>query len=308
MNAPETIHPKGEHFSPAYLGEYRNMRAEDYHAIDAIGSTGLRLLARSAWHYANRLPVTPTKAMLRGTLVHCAQLEPDALASRFAVVPANAPRKPTPAQWAAKKSNEDSQIAKAWWTEFAAANTGKTFITADEYATTQAQLEAINACPELAELFSTGYSETSVFWIDEATGAYCKARPDWVHGHDDGSVTLVDLKATADESPRGFARTVATMGYHRQQAHYMRGYAAATGRRVRRFIFATVSSTPPVLAVPYVLDAETTAQGQDECAELLHLLTTCQRTNTWPSYGAGLQTIGLPAWARQSQEIELSYE
>jgi hypothetical protein len=290
-----------------YLGEYRNMPADDYHAIDAIGSTGLRLLSRSAWHYAHRLPVTPTKAMLGGTLVHCAQLEPEALAQRYVVVPKDAPRKPTDKQWSAKKSNEDSMIAKAWWSDFAAANAGKIFITADEFATTQAQLAAINACPELAELFGTGYSETSVFWIDQATGAYCKARPDWVHGHDDGSVTLVDLKATADESPRGFARTVATMGYHRQQAHYTQGYQVATGRRVRRFVFATVSSTPPVLAVPYALDAETVAQGQDECAELLNLLATCQRTDTWPSYGAGLQTIGLPAWARQSQEVEIEY-
>jgi len=289
-----------------YLGEYRNMPAEDYHQIDAIGSTGLRLLARSAWHYANRLPITPTKAMLAGTLVHCAQLEPDAMAARYVVVPADAPRKPTPKQWAAKKSNEDSMLAKAWWTDFAEANVGKTFVSAAEFDVTQAQLAAINACPELVELFSSGYAETSVFWIDAATGAYCKARPDWVHPVDSQTVDLVDLKGMADNSPDGFARAVASMGYHRQRVHYTQGFEQATGLKVRRFVFATVTAAPPVLAVPYELGFMSDNQGARECERLLSLHVECTRTGRWPAFGDGVQLVDLPAWALDNEELEFA--
>jgi hypothetical protein len=74
MNAPERL-----------MGLVRDLPAEQYHAIEAMSSTGLRLFARSPWHWKNRVPVTPTKAMLNGTLAHCAQLEPDAMAARYVV-------------------------------------------------------------------------------------------------------------------------------------------------------------------------------------------------------------------------------
>jgi hypothetical protein len=106
MNARTDIRP---------MGLVKGLSMEEYHAIDALSATGLRHLMRSPWHYANRVDVKETRAMLNGSLVHCARLEPEALAQRYVVVPEDAPRRPTDAQWAAKKSNESSQAAKEWW-------------------------------------------------------------------------------------------------------------------------------------------------------------------------------------------------
>lgn len=289
------------------MGLVLDMPAEEYHAIEAMSNSGLRLFARSPWHYRNRVPVTPTKAMLNGTLLHCAQLEPDALAARYAFVPDGAPKRPTEAQWNAAKSNESSTAAKAWWSEFLDTVGQRQVVEAADYAITQAQLRAIAAEPYLADLFSVGYPEASVFWIDKATGVYCKARPDWVHPVDRKRVKLVDLKATADESPDGFSRAVTSLGYHRQRAHYISVFEQATGLEVVEFVFAAVTSAHPVLAVPYVLDIEDATQGEDECAELLERFAWCQRENRWPAYGSGPQVVGLQKWAKRSTEVEVSF-
>lgn len=292
--------------SATILGEVRDMPAEQYHAIEALSASGMRELSRSAWHFKNRRQITPTKAMLSGTLVHCAQLEPEALAARYVVVPADAPRRPVKAQRMAKNPSPDSIAAMNWWDNFAAQCGSRLIISAEDFELCRAQLAAIQAEPELRELFASGYGETSVFWIDSRTGVYCKARPDWVSPVDARTVDIVDLKSTANESPNLFSRTVANMGYHRQQEHYIKGFEQATGKKVRRFIFAAVTGSQPCLAVPYELDDIAAKVGRDECAELAALYARCRESGHWPAYGEGVQLIGLPQWAMPSTELEFS--
>jgi hypothetical protein len=289
------------------MGLYRDMPFEEYLAVEAFSNSDMTLLARSAWHWKNRQPVRQTRPMLRGSLAHCAQLEPQALHQRYVFVPEDAPRRPTEAQWNAKKSNEDSTAAKAWWSEFLNGIGSREIVTAEEFKVTQQQLAALAAEPTLHELLATGYSECSAFWVDQETGVYCKARPDHVHPTSARSVQLVDLKSTVDESPHGFGRTAARMGYHRQAAHYTAGFAQATALKVEAFVFAAVTSQPPVLAVPYVLTDEIASQAQDERRELLELYARCQREDRWPSYGTGIQLLDFPAYAKRSNEVEVSY-
>jgi len=289
------------------IGLVKGMSFEDYHAVEAFSATGMRLLARSPWHFKNRIPVVPTRPMLNGSLAHCAILEPDAMAQRYIVVPDDAPKRPTEAQWAAKKSNESSMAAKEWWTAFGEEAAGKVIVRAEDYAVTRAQLAAVAADPEIAGYLASGYSEASVFWIDEATGVYCKARPDWVHEIDERRVVLMDLKSTQDESPEGFGRTTARMGYHRQAAHYTAGFEKVTGLKVERFVFAAVSSALPVLAVPLLLPEDFAEQGRDEVRELLALYARCQKSGVWPSYGTGCLEMAIPAYANRSNEVEVAY-
>jgi exodeoxyribonuclease VIII len=290
------------------MGLIKDMPFDEYHAIDALSASGMRELARSAWHYRNRVPIAPTRAMLNGSLVHCAQLEPGALSSRYVVVPEDAPKRPTKAQWNAAKPSPASVETMNWWTGFQKTCGEREIVAADDYATTQAQLKALQADPLLKALFSSGYGEASVFWIDPVTGVYCKARPDWVHPVTDRRVRLLDLKAMADDTPEGFSRGAARMGYHRQQAHYTAGFEAATGLTVEDFVFAVVSSVPPVLAVPYRLIPEVLEQAEQECAELRSLYAHCTEHNRWPAYTAEEMMVDLPCWAKQTDgEIEVSY-
>lgn len=284
-----------------------DMPPSQYHEADALGSSSLKLLARSPWHYRNRVPIVPTKAMLRGTLAHCALLEPDAMAARYVVVPDDAPKRPTEAQWNAKQSNESSTAAKAWWTEFNARAFGKEIVPASDYAITKLQLEAVRREPTLAEVFSEGWGEVSGFWRDQKTGIECKARWDWVHPVEPGVVDLADLKSTADESPRGFSIAAARLQMHLQAAHYIEGFEIITKLKVRQFIFAAVTSVRPVLAVPYVLTDELLGQGHDERREMLERLAWCRAEDQWPSYGAGVQLLDFPAYAKRSAEVDVSW-
>lgn len=289
------------------LGLIYGMPFEDYLSVNALSASGMRLLAKSPWHYKNTPPMEKTRPMLRGSLAHCAVLEPDALASRYLIVPQDAPRRPTAAQWAAKDPSPQSKEAMAWWRDFNARAFGREIVPAEDYSLTQQQLAAIKAEPYLSDLFSRGDAECSVFWVDKRTGVYCKARPDFMQSLGSDGVRVAELKTTADESPDGFSRVLTNLGYHRARAHYVDGIQQATGKRVVEYVFAVVTSTEPVLAVPYWLDEEDAQQGEDECAELRDRFAQCLVTNHWPAYGTGPQIVGLKKWAKRSNEIEVSY-
>lgn len=289
------------------MGLYKDLPFADYLAVEAFSASDMRLLARSAWHWKHRVEVKQTRAMLCGSLAHCAQLEPHALEDRYVFTPEDMPRRPTEAQWNAAKSNESSMAAKARWKEFLDGVGDREIVTAEEFAITKMQLAALAACEETRQLLATGYSECSIFWVDEETGVYCKARPDHVHPHDARSVTLVDLKSTVDESPNGFGRAAARMGYHRAAVHYRAGFEAATKMKVREFVLAAVTSTPPVLAVPYILPDDLAEQARDERRELLELYARCMKEDRWPTYGTGYQLLQFPAYALRSGEVDVSW-
>ena len=180
-------------------------------------------------------------------------------------------------------------------------------ITETQRAAAISQRDAVLCVGELADLLLNGKPELSAFWTDDATGLLCRCRPDWTHDHGDDTVTLVDVKTTTDASPKGFSKAVANYGYHRQAWHYSRGFERASGKRVRRFMFAVVSSAYPFVAAAYVLDDETEMQACEEVGELLALYASCEKSGDWPAYGNGAHIISLPAWARRSTEVEISY-
>ena len=288
----------------AQLGVVYGMPAEQYHLTPAMSNSALGALKRSPRHYwAEYLsPERPerdqTPAMFAGTLAHCAVLEADAMAARYIVVPEHAPRRPTAAQWAAKKPSIDSQAAMAWWSDFNAQASGRLIVTAEQYSTTRQQIAAVLAVPELAALLKDGRPEVSFFWMDPETGVHCKARADHVHCLADGRVILLDLKTTSDASPQQFGRSVWNFGYHRQDAWYSRGYELASGDQVAAFVFGVVTSDYPFIAVPYLLDDAAKAIGAEQCRDLLATYAQCKAADYWPAYGTGVQLLSLPAWAK----------
>jgi hypothetical protein len=297
MNARTEVRP---------LGMVQNMPFDEYLAIEAVSASGLKQFARSPWHYKNRVDIDPTPSMLRGTLAHCAVLEPDAMNQRYVVLPADAPRRPSKTQWVAKNPSPESVAAMDWWQQFQRDSAGRDLVSADDYAIVQAQIEAVKACDELADLLRNGLGEVSIFWIDAETGIYCKARPDWLPKHTGDTIKPLDLKTCIDESPSGFGRAAARLRYDLQAAHYTAGIEAVTGLRVDAFVFGAVTSKPPVLAVPYVLTDEIRDQGRDERREMLDRMAWCMRENQWPAYGSGLQLLDFPAYAKAGGEVEIN--
>jgi exodeoxyribonuclease VIII len=269
------------------------MPAAEYHASPGVSNTMLSDLARSpahcwALHHAPGRPARKTTpAMNAGTLLHTLVLEPEKVPGAYIVRP----------------DGLDGRTKEG--KEWAAQAGGLTVLSAEQYATAEAQRDAIFAVPELAALLNAGHSEVSCFWRDEATDLPCRMRADWVSNVVNGRVVLLDLKSTNDASPEGFAKTMARFGYHRQAAHYSTGYANADCVEVVNFVFGVVTQEYPFIAAAYSIAADALEQGQDECATLLETYAQCQRTGVWPAFHS--QQVSLPSWAQRSQEIEVSY-
>lgn len=294
-------------------GVFPGFAIEAYHSGPGVSNTMLSAMAECprycyAMHIDPQRPQRPQREwMLTGPLAHCAVLEPDAMAARYVVVPEDAPRRPTRAQLNAKKPSPDSVAAMDWWAHFNDCADGREVVSAEQYSSVQSQLAAVLAVPELVALLSAGEAERSAYWTDKDTGLLCRCRPDWTHPDDDSGVTILDLKTAADVSPDGFAKSIGRLGYHRQAAFYSQGYAKASGKRVNNFIFGAVSKVYPFIAQAYILTPEDMQQGAEEVAELLSLYKQCKQSNNWPAYGDGYVQVQMPAWARRSEEIEVSY-
>lgn len=272
-------------------GLHHGVPFADYLADPGVNNGALSDMARSpahcyALHVDSGRPVSePTAAMAAGSLLHCLVLEPESFAERYVVKPAEVDYRTKAGQ--AWKAEQRAQI-----------------ITPDDMSRAQWQRDAILRDDYMAGILEGADTETTLIWQDEATGLRCKARPDVAAAkHKD---IIADVKTTADITVKSVQRSIATFGYYRQQAHYLNGLEAISGRRAE-FVFFFVSSTYPYLAMPYQLDEEAEQQGIDEVAELLAQYEECKRLGRWPlSYGRP-EVIGLPAYAKRSSEVEISY-
>lgn len=275
----------------------RQLSIEQYHAdAHAVSKSQLDDLDRSpAIFYAkNRDPnrparLKPTAAMNTGNLAHCAILEPEHFDDRYIVGP-------------------DLDKRTKEWKEFAA-STVKTIITPSDKDQVFAMSESVRKLPILRDALALGEAEVSAYWTDPATDVQCRCRPDWVWADSrDTEAFLIDVKTCADASPEGFAKAVVNWSYAKQAAFYSDGYAAASGRRVQGFIFAAVEKTWPYAAAAYILSDEDMEWGRNQYRANLHTYAECMKTNIWPGYTNGLQTLILPAWATNNhEEIEIGY-
>ena len=288
---------------------YRGISSAEYHAMPALSNTGLGYLARSPEiFYArtldpNRPPERERAGQLEGTLAHCAILEPEEFAKRYATVPEGAPRRPTEAQWNAKKPSEESIAAMEWWRAWNSENADREVITAAQYETAMRQAESVRRLPEIAELLSAGEPETSALWTDPATGVLCKCRPDWTHPAGDG-VILMDVKTYQSASPLEFSRQIARKGYYRQDAHYSIGFEIAAGVPVLGFVFVAVETEYPYSSCAVMLDDTAKAQGRRECRRLTDLYAECLKRNEWPGYSSAIELVGLPKYLIDQPEEE----
>jgi len=266
-------------------GIYRKLPAHEYHAGPGVSNSMLSDMAKSPAHFyalhlaPGRPPRAQTAAMAAGTLAHMMLLEPNEVPKHYIVRPDGLDGR--------------TKDGKEWLAQAG----GLTVLTAEQYNTAEAQRDAVLAVPELAALLRHGEAEVSAYWTDNETGQFCRMRTDWVHPLPDGRVILLDLKTTADASPKEFGRSVAKYGYHRQDAWYSRGYQTASGQEVAAFVFAAVTNAYPFIAVPYTLTDESRAKGQAACSQLLTLYSECMTANKWPAYGDGVQLLSVPEWA-----------
>lgn len=280
-------------------GVYSGITNDAYHSGEGISKSGLDLIGRSPLHYwakyldPQREPQEPTPAMLLGTAIHSAVLEPHSFANDYVVFP---------------KIDRRTKEGKAYYDELVAQASGRTIISADDYATCVSIQDNVRRHPAAQVLLNDGEPELSVYWRDEQTGVLCKCRPDWMNYK---ANTIIDVKSTDDASPAGFQKSIVKWGYHVQAAWYLDGVKAATGHAPKAFIFAAFEKTRPFATAFYYADEDMIELGRQLYRERLDVFAACLKNNSWPGYPQQLSPISLPGWvmkaANDNEQIEVSY-
>ena len=228
-----------------------------------------------------------TDAMILGSAIHCAILEPERFEREFITLPDDAPRRPTSAQVNAKKPSEDSIKQIAWWKDFDAFADGKTILDKNDLATVMGMKEAVLSHPLASQMLSGGEAEYSYYSKDPVTGIETKCRPDY---HAGGS--LIDIKSTSDASFEGFAKQIGNLAYHLQAAFYLDVFNQSQGTNYTDFHFIAVENKAPYAVAIYRLDENHIEAGRkayrkamDRYAEFLASGASIEDLTTLRNFG-----------------------
>lgn len=260
-----------------------------YHADAAISSSFVRsLLSRSPAHARAALlePKTETPALVLGRAIHARILEPDSYGERFAVAP---------------KVDRRTKAGKEEWQAFTDAHPEAVILTEADGELVSAVAAAVESHPLASALLSNGKPELSGFWQDPETGVPCRCRFDYLRQDGIG----VDLKTTADASPREFQRSIARYAYHTQAAFYAMGHEVITGEALTDFAFIVVEKSAPYAIGLYRIDDEALELGRSQARRALRIIAECQSRDHWPAYSDRVEPIGVPGWVWSSEGAEV---
>lgn len=198
-----------------------------YHAYPAMSNSGLKEFKKGAgyWKAAREEPSEDTPARLLGRMIHMVLGEPQRFKTDVAIIDGNR-------AGAAVKQAVAQQEAL-----------GKIVIKPDlAKICLDVHHKAIKH-PLINQILKEGMSEVSIFWIDEATKAPCKARLDWITS----SGVICDWK-TFDPlySEDLLEHQIRSNYYHFQNAWYNEAYFQAYGKRAKGFYNVFIRTNNPV--------------------------------------------------------------
>lgn len=248
----------------------------DYHAHNSISKSGLDLIARSPAHFRFQEKREPSRAMVIGSALHAAVLEPDVFASQYMLLRNVADR----------RASEYKQAVAVHGADFVLTGTEADYVAGMQ----ETILSHAYAGRVLSE---PGRAELSVMTKDPVTGVSVRCRFDWLTN----AGLAVDLKTTIDARPDAFARSVANYRYHVQAAFYADVWSWETGESLKGFEFLAVEKSMPHALAVYRLDDEALSEGRRLYREALNLYAECLERDHWPAYDDQPQWLCLPSWA-----------
>lgn len=257
-----------------------------YRKVDAISNSDMGYIKESPaqliWARNAPVDVDKLKALDFGSAVHCQLLEPEKFSDEYAVAP------------------EVNRATKAGKEEFAAFELSagdKCVLSADEHKKLDFMTRSALAHPTYGQLLSGGYSEVSIIWRDADTGLLCKCRPDKLIKFGNQWFCL-DVKTT--DSIETFFKSIGDYDYHRQQAFYEDGLAAAGMPVV--FLFGPISKTISLGRYPVAvrsIERDDVDAGRIQYKALLRRWAECKRTGQYD----GITMMGRSYYARRDDEF-----
>lgn len=171
-----------------------------------------------------------------------------------------------------------------------------------EYKQVSAMADALLLHPVASTLFdpSSGRPEQSLFWLDERTHVWRRARLDWLPDPtSDGQLVIPDYKTTTAADPDSIAKTVARFGYHQQAAWYLDAVDALIDDPAV-FVLVFQEKDPPYLVTVVELDVPAVKAGRALNDRALDVYAECVSLDVWPGYADWhVETVSLPRWAQE---------
>jgi hypothetical protein len=302
----------------ARAGIYADLPITEYHgqpcAGPSISSTGLRtIFSKSPAHYwvssslnPKRVEQAESEALTFGRAAHHLLLGEAGFRDVFAVLPEDAPRRPTSAQLGAAKPSPATVEQIRWWREFEQANGHKTLLTMAQIEAIRGMAESLAGEPLVRAGILNGLIEHSIVWRDRETGIWLKIRPDAIP---DGSVDFADLKTAADITDDGIERAVGDYGLNMQGALVGMGAREVLGVEMTSFTLLFVEKAPPFCVRAKTLKPHDLELGERQIRAALRVFAACLETNRWPGPG-GEQTdaefVEIKPYARARIEARLA--
>ncbi len=241
----------------------------DYHGSTGISRSGISELQKSPLHYWDRYinpkrePKKATAAMTLGSAVHTLVLEPEKFADEFIL---------------AEKFDLRKNVDKARKLEFDMLANGKILLNEDDYHLAEIMANAVLTHRIADQILYGSEVEQSLYWVDEASGILCKARPDIWNKEIN---VLGDLKTARDSTPSHFSWAAKDGNYHIQAAMQIDAVFALTGKRVDQFVFIVVQNERPYKPYIYNVDNIIIEAGRREYKAALQVFKKCFESNDW---------------------------
>lgn len=271
-------------WQPGKPGIYSGLPESEYRKAPGVNISSLKALRRSPAHYKHALTEEDqeSSALVVGTLVHQARLEPQNLS--YVVRPAEF------TDWRTKAAKEWRDAQKL------------PVITPDEEEVVLRCAQALREVPLIEQMARAGHRELTCFKRHERTGLLLKGRADLVSLDASGHRWGCDIKTVIEgmAARSQFERRVSEYDYHLQAAYYMDLFD------LHHFIFIAVEKEGYPGVGPYELDAESIRLARRTNEAFLQTLAECQSSNSWPSYPREIREIGLTAWKRtiESEDVK----
>lgn len=263
---------------------------ETYHRGPGVSCSGLIEIRRTPAHFLDwKLhPPAQTPALVFGSALHTAVLEPGEFDLRFAVKP---------------DCDRRTKEGKATYEEFEKTLEGRAIVTRDQIESITAIRAAVGSHENASLLLNTPHKELSFYWKDPETGILCRCKPDALCP----GGFLLDVKTTEDACASEFRRKVENYSYDMQVAMALAGVREALTQSGRLDeckdllcdipLFLAVEKEAPYQLALYTLPTAWLERGLSKFRRALCIYAECQRTGQYPGYPTEITTLEEPAWA-----------
>lgn len=195
-----------------------------------------------------------------------------------------------------------SAAAKAKVAEARAA--GAIPLHAEEYATVRAMGDALRAHPLASKVLDPerGTPEQSLFWLDDGTGVWRRARLDALPHPAAGRMVIADYKSCDNAHPAACAKAIDNYSYHQQGAAYIDAVKALGLTDDAALLLVFQEKSPPYLITVAEMSANSLRIGRERNTKALEIFRRCTETNEWPGYSSGIELLDVPTYAEYRHE------